>query len=427
MMNEISGSREKGLSARNSAGRRRTRAFAFGIFIIAAFATAQSETAESFLQKARATRDSIPPLAYDFVTQTKARSNDREYSGGLMFTANYQTQGAHRTDQKRIDTVAETRQLNAEGMETDFLGFRRIWNGERFFIRNATGTSPVNCAVSSKDTSYDRTTVEPKYGAFLEGFFQHAEEGQDWISLFQDSGSARLAGTEFINNRLCRIVSAETELGNFKFWVDEERGFSVLQAEVKVEPEHIAWGEPLGKRLVGNRSDIAYAGIELAIRDVTVEQVGDYFVSTGGTLVQTRRYTDRTFWETTETVRRSNLQLDPDFELMGAFKMDFPEGAFVTDMDTQLIYKFNEGHLIPQIPISIGKAIDEAAAAIANESAASAEFVVPELAGDRSGNETGRSSNLLIAAIVVAGLIFAGCTAWALSRRWKNSIKDSGA
>ena len=100
------------------------------------------------------------------------------------------------------------------------------------------------------------------------------------------------------------------------------------------------------------------------------------------TLRSTGIYDDREPASITLTARRETIEFNPDFESMGAFQIDLPEGTKVADMDFRdppLGYLWKGGRLVPDNKEDLIRVIDETMAALRTD--ASSEPIIENLRG----------------------------------------------
>ena len=82
--------------------------------------------------------------------------------------------------------------------------------------------------------------------------------------------------------------------------------------------------------------------------NVKISDVDGRPVVMEGTISRTwfKKEGNKSEWSSVQTIRRSNIRWNPDFAAMGAFQMDFPEGAIIHDLDDQTLeYKWRKGTL----------------------------------------------------------------------------------
>ncbi|MEJ2701618.1 MAG: hypothetical protein P8Z79_04180 [Sedimentisphaerales bacterium] len=158
-----------------------------------------------------------------------------------------------------------------------------------------------------------RTTVnDPGHGAFLLGYLPMLGKTLNLIELFKKSGTVRIIGKENINDSLCYMLEAKTELGGMlTIWMAPDKGYNVL----KVRHE-------------------SKSGRSMYLIDsIEIKQVDGCFVPISGRYF--KQFTSKDGTEVIlETVSKfGQIELNPDFEAMGAFDNPLPDGSLASDMD----------------------------------------------------------------------------------------------
>jgi len=145
---------------------------------------------------------------------------------------------------------------------------------------------------------------------------------------------------ENINNVLCYVLEAETENGKVTAWVAPEKGYSALKWSIQKNTGDLFNGKPLPSKF----------WLAEFVAD-NLQKVGDFWVTTSGTLTFRIDYSDESPIKTKTTIYKYNvrdIQINPDFVALGAFKIDFPNGTRVTVEDSPGIrYVWQDGEIVP--------------------------------------------------------------------------------
>jgi len=141
---------------------------------------------------------------------------------------------------------------------------------------------------------------------------------------------------ENINGVPCYVLEARTKHGKVTAWVAPEKGYSTLKWMIHKTNDDLFDDRPIS------------LNSWLAVFDaVEVRQANDVFTTTGGILTLTFDYPDgrKVSWD---KYKVSGIQLNPDFEALGAFKIDLPNGTRVTVEDSPGIrYVWQDGEIVP--------------------------------------------------------------------------------
>jgi hypothetical protein len=124
---------------------------------------------------------------------------------------------------------------------------------------------------------------------------------------------------ENINGSVCYVVEAITRYGKVTAWIAPEKGYNALKWSIQKEP-----GDLFNDGPVTVSSWLA----EFVADDL--QKVGDFWVTKVGCLTFSIGYGDEYPIKTKTTKHKyqvSDIQIDPDFEALEAFKIDFPDGT----------------------------------------------------------------------------------------------------
>ncbi|MCX7013936.1 MAG: rhodanese-like domain-containing protein [Candidatus Sumerlaeota bacterium] len=190
----------------------------------------------------------------------------------------------------------------------------------------------------------------PALGNFLDGRFNGNREIGDWIDLLERNPQSVIVqdAPVDVDGHSCLAVTADTSSGYYEFLIDPQAGPSIRQAKATIRPADLYFGKPLAEfrapASAGKSGKISR--IELQVRDVDIAEIDGCFLPVAGRLIEQTWYVDGSPpRETTAFVKRSNVQINPDFEALGAFKPPFPEGAVVESLDCGLQYIWRNGRL----------------------------------------------------------------------------------
>lgn len=154
--------------------------------------------------------------------------------------------------------------------------------------------------------------------------------------LLSDSTNLYLRkGQENINGVSCYVLEAKTKHGKVTAWVAPEKGYSTLKWMI-----HKTNSDLFDDRPISSNSWLA------VFDSVEIRQTNDVFTTTGGILTLTINFPDgrKVSWN---KYKVSGIQLNPDFEALGAFKIDLPNGTPVSIDDYPGIrYVWQNGEIV---------------------------------------------------------------------------------
>jgi hypothetical protein len=283
-------------------------------------------TLQELFQNARNYQRSIPPYACDVEVNDSANSTD-------LTTDKAQGKSliSFRKDNGRVDAIIK--QYIPNEKTTIFYEKRTFWDGKQSFVYQQQGMSKklISAVVSSSEEMYRRILFDQSTGAFLEGKFWHNPDVGDWIDLLKKGETVSFGvNKEPVNGYSCDVINAHTPYGDYKLWIDTASGYNIRRAEIAVESNDIAWGKKVGA-LPDKESPKSFSKIQMDITDVTIKKIEGYYFPVGGTLSTRLTYSDGSVFIKKEMIKRTNIQWNPDFDAIGAFKINLPEGSIVTN------------------------------------------------------------------------------------------------
>jgi hypothetical protein len=185
-----------------------------------------------------------------------------------------------------------------------------------------------------------------EFGTFLESRLDGHEFSV--IDLMVESSNGfDYCGTENVKDIPCHIFKAATDYGVLKIWISPDYNFNILKWRLVRDRSHLFCdSNPLSNydRFRNETQEFIYDRIE---------NIEDSFIVTSGELrrqediIVDQKPSNRTLIFRSQ---RSDIKINPDFEALGAFKIDLPEGTILVakggDYDK---YKIVNGDIVPFI------------------------------------------------------------------------------
>jgi hypothetical protein len=219
---------------------------------------------------------------------------------------------------QRSDTI--------DGKESLVLESRGIWNGSRFLHYDRPGSIGHIAYFSRKSASAGILAAYDRQSSFLDGYLG---DSQNWAVILRDSGNAALQqAPEEVDKASCLVLEANTKQGHYKVWVDPEKGYNLRKAVVTKKGDDLYGGTPL--------SSTNMESATFALASVQFQEVDGIWIPIKGTFDRTQNVTGKggpAVWRSTAKSVRSNVVWNPDFDKIGAFHLDLPEGTPVRDED----------------------------------------------------------------------------------------------
>jgi len=377
-----------GTRSRLGSGRALSLLWVIGLACLAAPFSASAASLAPLLEQARAARDALPPMAFSSVSTS--------YVGDDADVAPTECRQRQEDEVRRNGDLTDLISTSYMSISEDEGGTpgaepepnmedRSFWDGERTWRRQRAAhpsvEDPVLRASVDMDPAFGKGLRFAQHtGAFLEGRFWHNHEG-DWIDILGAEPQAWLEEKpELVDGFECRVVRAATSHGAYTLWIDPAHGYAIRRAEITLGPDDRAWGAPLSEagklppkfKEAMKSEDIVeldMARLEITIEDVVVSEIDGYYVPTAGTQYQKTYYADGTVNHVKNVVTRKDIELNPDFEAMGAFQVDFPEGTDVTlkyGQNGRMRYTWQNGELVTKVNENVLAQIDADISSIIN-------------------------------------------------------------
>jgi len=309
------------------------------LVILPAFAVQQPSVSD-LLAKYRMTQDSLQSFVAESVDTTT--STDSANPGSVRL--NRET-SEFRFDGDRVDFLTHMwSDLYASDQPTPIekAAYRNfIWDSESFF-QYKRDNKVANTDWAFRSTSRHRipNLISVAYrGAPLMGIFFGDDKRVDSILQQADTMSLR-NNMEVVGGSDCYIIDAVTQYGKYAVWIDPQHGYNIAKAEVQKKGTDLAWSDnplngrekqPQGKRIyVGsNPPPTEKKALSFSIENVRFEKVNNVWVPMEADYQYIKTYQGNRAITVKRHHKRTKIDLEPDFETLGAFVPDIPEGTKV--------------------------------------------------------------------------------------------------
>lgn len=216
---------------------------------------------------------------------------------------------------------------------------KRIMTGELYANLVSSLKGPPRGVLITRDYKEDQKNLldNPEHGCPLFGRM-FGSSHKSIAELLGQSANLRLRdGQENINGISCYVLEATTEHGKVTAWLAPDKDYSALKWSIhKTKTSGDLFDD-------GPLSSNSW----LAVFDaVQLQKVSDVFVTTGGCLTHTINHPERQSVSTYK-YKVSEVQLNPDFAILGAFKVDLPDGTRVYTYEyTGIHYIWENGKIV---------------------------------------------------------------------------------
>ncbi len=317
--------------------------------VCAGLATTAAEpmTAEQLLEHYRT--EAIFPDRFVIKSETLVDGTDTAYGSD---SSRVRVVSEFRKDGPRIDLASEEIWLQlpaperTESEEEPRKYTRRvIWDGNRYV--EAGGKWAF---ISEEERRKDICEARADQTGFLHGILPGDDEPLKTI-LTRNSAIELRPQTERVNGADCHVLDTVTPHGRYRLWIAPEYGYHITKVEASKSGDDIAGGRPLSsygnpERLPGYKGTFPAKPLEIILSLDVVEfrKFGDVWIPTKGTYRRTKRHIDGRIITATKECRVTHVDLDPDFQAVGAFVPDIPDGTTVTvDGDERTAYRWSNG------------------------------------------------------------------------------------
>lgn len=239
---------------------------------------------------------------------------------------------------------------------------KTIMNGDIYAnLMSVLSRPPLGAEINTNKEFYDNQLNEmlchpitggPIWGKMFGNKYKNVPE---LLSESVEAGLTLRDKKENINNVPCYVLEAETENGRVTAWIAPEKGYNALKWSIQKNTGDLFNGKPLSTK---------FWLAEFVADDL--QKVGAFWITTAGTLTFRIDYSDEIPTKTKTTIYKynaSDIQINPDFKTLGAFKIDFPNGTRVSVDDfTGIKYVWQDGEIVPSNDSTfdeIDKIVDE--------------------------------------------------------------------
>ncbi|MHC4397410.1 MAG: hypothetical protein ACYS1A_17355 [Planctomycetota bacterium] len=260
-----------------------------------------------------------------------------------------------------------------------------LWDGKDYFQYSKSPTStamPHGIVKIDRSRKYAEKLICRGYnGAALLGFSFGDDEKIDTVLRKADIINVENE-LEPVGGSLCYVINATTPYGKYKVWIDPEHGYNIARMKVQKDTGDLM----LGRSLSGKAK---FSGF---VENIRFAKVDDVWVPVEANIKTDRTYRNGTFNRSDRHHKRTEVNINPDFESLGFFAPDDIEnGAEVLVLDVAGIsYTWQDGKLISNIDEYVISQLDTMANEIMREKAGTQEPGVDEVVIDELDKETAK-------------------------------------
>jgi len=269
-----------------------------------------------------------PSLLYD--SETIVTWPDREFKPGDRTELRYVCRFIQ--NKERIDWSKELFET-VDGKEVLFKDTREIWDGSKFLFRTKLPDDmDMHNAYFTKNKSTINTLMQvDRKDSFLDGILGQIGSGHYTQDLLDSEQMTLHKQMEEIDGHACYVIEAIFGKGIIgKFWIDPAAGYNLRKVVAHYELVGDPPEPPPGVIVINSTATLEYV-----IDDIVIEQIGGIWFPVAGICDFKTTYTDGSSHHSKREVRRTNVVWNPDLDALGAFKMDLPDGARISNQDDE--------------------------------------------------------------------------------------------
>jgi hypothetical protein len=313
---------------------------------VCAFAQGKDPNAAEVLRRYKESLSYFQSISMKIDIEIRASESDRKYAPRKEIFV-------FRRDHDRTEWIGESLVLDKDGRVDPSISFvlNEVMTGEYYGSVIGTINEFPRLATIRKDYKerQKRKFDDPEHGGALLGkMFGNSHKGIAEL-LGEAAGLYLRDEQENISGVSCYVLEATTKHGKVTAWVAPEKGHNALKWSI-----HKTSGDLFNKRPI-------YSDSCLAVFDsVEVQKVNDVFVTTGGCLTYTVNFADGRTNVSHHKYKVSEVDLNPDFEALGAFAFNLPDGTRVSVEEYPGVrYIWQSGKIVPDVDAPTFEEIDK--------------------------------------------------------------------
>lgn len=153
---------------------------------------------------------------------------------------------------------------------------------------------------------------------------------------------------ENINGVACFILEGTSEYGKVTAWIAPEKGYNAMKWVIEKSPHHLFNNTAISKQWPSVKSGKDIFTLK-ELHEVKVDG-RTVFVPKRANFTHVTNFLDGTKNVDEFEYQTSDIQIKPDFEALGAFKIDFPDGTRVFNQDfPNLSYRWEKGKPVTMV------------------------------------------------------------------------------
>jgi hypothetical protein len=264
----------------------------------------------------------------------------------------------------RLDVALKYGDLDKDGVRSGNVASRRsIYNDWTIEYRpsSKTGKSYPKASILNGKSRSPSIRAALHLAESLDGYFCHDQISifdvlatSDTVSINEDPG--------VISGRDCVVIQAAGSHGEYTLWLDPGSGYLPRRVEVVkgVQDRFDRYGalSEIHPRDIGEAKQLSTIEWRFIMDDVEIEEIGGAFVITSAHVLDQSLLEDGVHLYEDVQIQVVSLDLAPDFDELGAFTPDLPDGTIVSTLDAGIPYVWQNNHLRPYVDLDAIETLD---------------------------------------------------------------------
>lgn len=297
--------------------------------------------AGEILERIARMREAMPPFAAVLLKTRKYEVLNADGSS-VKEPTNLQTLSHYRQDGGRFDSrvLRHVTQGADQELQTDE---RTIWDGERFLDYYAVSGGNADRPRIFQGAEGDKERYVIAGNMPMREFLGHfGGDLAPFYDLLAPEAAALSVNATTIEGREAYLLEGQTTHGHYRIWLSAGDGHHLLKAESRKRGNDL-WGRDPVTRFL---QELTYE-----IYDVQIEEVNGRAIPVRSRYRYTKIAKDGTRSVHSGEFVLQEMERDPDFEAMGAFRLTgVPDGTSVRIFDAPAIaYEWRNGTVVPKV------------------------------------------------------------------------------
>jgi hypothetical protein len=311
--------------------------------------TAAQEEARQILQELQHRFQDRPPYQLSFLTKFELLGGTRakiSVNQGDKPVTYYTVEGLVRRSGDKLETYSVDAGLNNDFKFQKSTEYHSVWQDGRAFELRKNLASGREQAVTTRVKLHDEIRPDSR-GWFADGVFIDSNHYSEDLLDIPELKIARETG--ITGDELLRI-EGEIPSGTLIVWLNNEKPTTLKRASFKASSNFVSQIDRIN-------------AFNLEVEVLNYTKIGEAPFPTKAVATYTYEIPGEPVKLVNRlTTTRREIQVNPDFGSMNAFRIDFPEGMIVEDYGANVKYKWVSGKLqvIEGEPVPLtGKALPE--------------------------------------------------------------------